>query len=181
VKWVTRELPHIDRVASPWLITRFVDREAEFTFISWAETRWPKDAIPLALPGADLGPHDASGTTFDKILRNYALRDPALHQIATVVRKAVDHVLHGYRPHADDVPGQIAVGISAIAEGSLLHSSRDADILAASYPMYDALYANFRAQAFVRERGLAVPASKGRGPRARVDFLRGLLASTRGA
>jgi hypothetical protein len=177
MRWVTRELPHIDRVATPWLIRRFVDGEAEFVFIAWQETRWPDDAIPFAVPGADLGPHDAGGTTFDKVLARYPIREPALDEIATVVRRAVDHVLHHYVPPPDDHAGQIAVGLAAIAEGMLLCARSDAELLAASFPIYDALYAQFRAQALVRERGLELPATAGEGPRPRVELLRALLAS----
>lgn len=57
MKWVTRDYVHLDRVASPWLITRFVDPQAEFVFVPWgAEDQRAADAIPLALPGAELGP-----------------------------------------------------------------------------------------------------------------------------
>src|ERR1700691_2338669 len=64
MKWVTRDFVHLDRVASPWLIKRFIDRDAVFVFVPWgAEERRPADAIPFALPGAEIGPHDQEGTT----------------------------------------------------------------------------------------------------------------------
>ena len=59
MKWVTRDYVHLDRVACPWLIKRFIDKEAEFVFVPWGEeSKRPADAIPFALPGAELGPHD---------------------------------------------------------------------------------------------------------------------------
>ena len=63
MKWVTRDFVHLDRVASPWLIKRFVDRDAEFVFVPWLEEdARPPDAVPLALPGGELSAHDAAGT-----------------------------------------------------------------------------------------------------------------------
>jgi hypothetical protein len=176
MKWVTRDFVHLDRVASPWLIKRFVDRDAEFGFVPWgAEHRCPADAIPLALPGAELGPHDAAGTTFQKILAKYRLTDPALHRMARVVAKGVDYVLHDFRPDAGDTDGQIAVGLLGFAEGMLLVNDADARILEASLPVYDALYANFRAHALVAAQGLTLPAHEGRGPTRPTEFLRNVL------
>jgi hypothetical protein len=83
MKWVTRDFVHLDRVASPWLIKRFIDRDAVFVFVPWGkEDRRPADAIPFALPGAEIGPHDHEGTTFAKLLKKYRLDDPALHSSA---------------------------------------------------------------------------------------------------
>jgi hypothetical protein len=81
MKWVTRDFVHLDRVASPWLIKRFIDRDAVFVFVPWAgEDAAPAVAVPFALPGAEIGPHDAEGSTFAKLLAKYQLDDPALHQ-----------------------------------------------------------------------------------------------------
>jgi len=135
----------------------------------------PEGAIPFAITGAELGPHDASGPTFQKILDKYQLRDPALQRIARVVKAGVDHVLHGYRPNADDGDGQIAVGLLAVSEGLMLCHHTDPKILDASFPVYDALYANFKAHALVKARGLAMPPTTSRGPAEKTEFLRALL------
>ena len=176
MKWVTRDYVHLDRVASPWLIKRFVDPDAIFMFVPWgAEDPRPADAIPLALPGAELGPHDASGTTFQKILAKYKLADPALQRLGTVIAKGVDYVLHDFRPAAGDTDGQIAVGLLAVAEGMLLLHTDDARVLETSFVVYDALYANFRAHHLAAAQGRTIPEHQGRGPTLPTDFLRQVL------
>ena len=176
MKWVTRDYVHLDRVASPWLIKRFVDPDATFVFVPWGrEDQRPTDAIPLALPGAELGPHDATGTTFQKILTKYKLSDPALQRLAHVVGKGVDYVLHGFRPAADDADGQIAVGLLAMAEGMLLLNTDDTRILESSFVIYDALYANFRAHHLAAAQGRVIPEHQGRGPTLPTEFLRQVL------
>ncbi len=176
MKWVTREYVHLDRVASPWLIKRFVDRDAEFVFVPWLhQHRAPADAIPLALPGAELGPHDAAGTTFDKIVAKYAIADPAIARLARIIKAGVAYVLEGYRPGRDDTDGQTAVGLLAIAEGMMLTHQQDNAILDASFVVYDALYANFRTDALIESRGLAQPTGDdGRGPSQHIEFRRGI-------
>ncbi|HEY5209040.1 MAG TPA: chromate resistance protein ChrB domain-containing protein [Stellaceae bacterium] len=176
MKWVTRDFVHLDRVASPWLIRRFVDREAVFVFVPWgAEDRRPPDAIPFALPGAEIGPHDHAGTTFAKLLAKYALDDPALHAIARVIAAGVDYVLHGYRPAPDETHGQIAVGLLAMSEGTMLINENDAAIIERSLPIYDALYAYFTAHHLAAAKGVPLPAHEGRGPTNETLYLRGLL------
>ncbi len=175
MKWVTRDFVHLDRVASPWLIKRFVDPEAAFVFVPWLkEEQRPADAVPLGLPGAELGPHDADGTTFEKIVRKYRLDDPAIARIGNIVRAGVDFVLHGFRPAPEDVDGQTAVGL-VIARGEglyLVHQTDDA-ILAASFGVYDALlrklpYRKHRSC----ERRLTVPTCR----RTRADVSGNVLA-----
>lgn len=178
MRWVTRDFVHLDRVASPWLIRRFVDPAAEFVFVPWGEeASRPADATPFAIPGVELGPHDAAGTTFDKILAKYALDDPALRDIAHIVRAGVAWVLHGERPAADDALGEQAFGLLAISEGMTLAHGDDAAILAASFGVYDALYANFRAHHLVAARGERVPPPDAKGPTNPIRYLRGVLAA----
>jgi hypothetical protein len=178
MKWVTREYVHLDRVAAPWLIKRFVDPQAEFVFVPWLhEDRRPSDAVPLAIPGTELGPHDAAGTTFEKVAAKYALDDPALARLGRVIRAGVDFVLHERRPAPDDIDGQTAVGLVTFAEGMWLTHGDDRAILEASFTVYDALYANFRMQHIVALRKLTVPGhADGRGPSAQVEFLRAAYA-----
>jgi hypothetical protein len=146
MKWVTTATVHFDRVASPWLIRRFVDPKAQFFFVKRGEeAQRPSDAIPFAIPGtAKLGPHDKDGPTFLKILREYKIDDPALERMAKVVDKGVRFVLEGYRPPIEDRDGQIAVGYLAFSDGMILHETSDQSRLDASFVAYDALYALFR-------------------------------------
>jgi hypothetical protein len=176
MKWVTRDYVHFDRVAVPWLIKRFVDPDAEFLFVRWGcEDERPADAIAFAIPGVELGPHDAQGTTFQKVMAKYAIDDPAIETMAKVVEAGVNYVLHKYRPGPEDRPGQIAVGLITLSEGMMLTDGGDAENLAASFPFWDALYRAFRAEWLVERDHLAIPPPAGKGPRPKVEFLRGLL------
>jgi hypothetical protein len=183
MKWVTRAYVHLDRVASPWLIQRFIDPAAEFVFVPWGEesTR-PADAIAFALPGSEFGPHDAQGTTFAKLRRGHGLEDPALITLERVIALGVDHVLHGYEPAAGDRLGQIAVGLLAIAEGMLLARRDDATIIRDSLVFYDALYTQFRAEHLLESGNLVPPGhGDGRGPTSKVEFLRRLVDGAAGS
>ncbi len=177
MQWVTRAYVHLDRVASPWLILRFIDPDAQFCFVPWGqEADRPADAIAFAIPGADYGPHDAAGTTFAKLRRGYRLADPALATMEAVVAAGVNHVLHGYQPGADDRLGQIAIGLLAIAEGMLLARRDDALIIRDSLVFYDALHAQFQVEHAMKAGGLQPPGhADGRGPTSKVEFLRGVL------
>ena len=90
MRWITREHPKIDRVACPWLITRFIDAQAEFLFAPPAEVRaraTELNAIPYDVEGVELS-HDGPLCSFDAFLQKYALTDPALHELAVIVRGA---------------------------------------------------------------------------------------------
>ena len=102
-------------------------------------------------------------------------RDPAIAEIAQVIHAGVEYVLHDYRPGTDDRYGQIAVGLLAISEGVLLVNHTDNAIIEASLPVYDAMYANFRAHQLVKARKASIPAAAGRGPTLQTQFLRNLL------
>lgn len=151
MKWVITSHVHFDRVASPWLIKKFIDPAAEFSFAAPSEAgRLPKDAIPVAFPGAKLGPHDKDGPVFLKILKEYKIHDPALDLIAKVVGLGVHYVVDGYRPPQDDRYGQIAVGLVAFSDGMMLLKPSDQERLDASYVVWDTLYALFKAN---KQRG----------------------------
>ena len=151
MKWITTPNVHFDRVACPWVIKRFIDPKAEFLFESKGqEAQRPKDAIPFSIPGAKLGPHDKDGPTFLKILKEYKLQDPALELMATVVDKGVNYVLHGFHPAADDRYGQMAVGYLAFSDGMIQLKHSDQERLDASYIVWDAMYALFKAN---KQRG----------------------------
>jgi hypothetical protein len=133
--WVTRSHVHVDRVACPWLILRFVDNEAEFLFVPVKQIKQianERDAIPFDAPDVELGHHEGR-CSFESILLKYELKDPALVRLAKIV-------------HAADVASDIdsdpiARGLEAIAVGFGLRFSDDEENLERQFDVYDALYA----------------------------------------
>ncbi len=157
MKWVSRDFIHFDRVVTPWLILRFVDPEAEFIFVPWGkEDERPADAIPYALPGVELGPHDAEGTTFDRVMAKYELGDPGLDLMAQVVRNGVNKTLFDIDPPRDR-GGGLMEGVMAAIEGLMLSSATDHETIARALPVLDGLYAMFRAEDVARRRGNGPP------------------------
>ena len=145
MKWVITSNVHYDRVASPWLIERFIDSDAEFEFLPRDQAdQIPDDAIPLAFPGAELGPHDEEGPLFKKILKKYQLEDPALDLMAEVVAKGVDFVIDDFDPAPDDRYGQMGVGLVAFSDGMIVLEESDRRRLDRSYVVWDAIYALFK-------------------------------------
>ena len=134
MKWITRHRPKIDRIACPWLIARFVDDDAEFLFVPPAEVRRVAEetgAIPYDIEGVELT-HDGPLCSFDAILRAYRLDDPALRELAAIVRGA-DTDRHHLSPQA---PGLLAVSL-----GLSLAYADDREQLEAGMAVYDGLYA----------------------------------------
>ena len=134
MKWITRERPKIDRVACPWLITRFIDRDAEFVFAPPAEVkRLAADlgAIPFDVEGVELS-HDGPLCTFDALLVKYRLEDPALAELAVIIRGADTARL--------DLAPQ-AAGLLAISLGLSHNFTDDHEQLRHGFVIYDALYA----------------------------------------
>ena len=134
MKWVTRSHVHVDRVACPWLIRRFVDSAAEFLFVpaSQAEQAARQEgAIVFDVPGAELG-HHGEQCSFDAIIATYGLKDKALLRLAQIVRAA------DTRGH--DAPG-LAAGLEAIAVGFSLRYPDDQENLRRQFEVYDSLYA----------------------------------------
>ena len=140
MKWITRSHVHVDRVACPWLITRFVDSDAEFLFVPRSEVEGvarETGAIPFDAPGVELGHHDGR-CSFESILRKYDLKDPALPRLAKIVHAA---------DVAEDIDTDpIARGLEAIATGFGLRYPDDRENLAHQFEVYDALYAWCRLQ-----------------------------------
>src|SRR4051794_3292575 len=90
MKWITREHPKIDRIACPWLIKRFVDKEAEFIYAPFPEVKTQAeklDATPFDIPDVEFT-HYGDECTFDYILKKYKLQDAALKTMALIVRGA---------------------------------------------------------------------------------------------
>jgi hypothetical protein len=133
MKWITRERPKIDRIACPWLIKRFVDPEAEFIFVSkdnvFSEAQ-RLGAIPYDIPGAEYS-HYGEECSFDYFIRKYDMKDPALHQIAVIVR--------GADTDRFDLAPQ-AAGLWAISAGLSLNYENDLMQLDIGMKIYDALY-----------------------------------------
>ena len=133
MKWITRERPKIDRVACPWLIARFIDKQPEFLFVSPDQVipqGQSTGAIPFDVPGVELT-HEGPLCSFDALLSKYALKDPVLDQLAILVRGADTDRL--------DLAPQCA-GLLAISLG-LSHNFRDDhEMLQHGFIVYDALY-----------------------------------------
>ncbi len=134
MKWVTRHRPKIDRIACPWLIARFVDDDPEFLFVPPEEVRRVAEetgAIPYDVEGVELT-HDGPLCSFDAILRAYRLDDPALQDLALIVRGADTERL--------DLAPQCA-GLLAISLGLSQLFENDHEQLQYGLVIYDALYA----------------------------------------
>lgn len=141
MKWVTRQTVHLDRVASPWLIKRFIDPHAQFLFIDPDTASWPSDAVPFALPGAELGMHDHDGTTFDKIITKFGLDAPELAEMAKIIRAAVRHVLGEDQQGSAPAVVNNGIALALLSEGVMVHHHDDDEILRASVEIYDSLFA----------------------------------------
>src|SRR6478736_9500162 len=133
MKWITRERPKIDRIACPWLIKRFVDKDAEFIYVPFeqviAKSKELK-AIPFDLPEVEYT-HYGDQCTFDFILKKHKLSDPALKVLAVIVRGA-DTDRH-------DLASQ-ASGLWAISAGLSYNIKDDQQLLERGMIIYDALY-----------------------------------------
>jgi hypothetical protein len=141
MKWVTRERVKVDRVACPWLIKKFVDKEAEFLFVpsdQVQEVAKREGAIPFDASGAELG-HHGDKCSFEAILEKYKIADPAVQLLAQIVNGAdVKPEIYG-RPEGP--------GLNAIAEGFRhLGLKDDHEILKREFIVYDALYAYCQTQ-----------------------------------
>jgi hypothetical protein len=142
MKWITRENAKVDRVACPWLIKRFVDRDAEFIFVpaeQVMEEAKRLDAIPYDVPNVELG-HVDGRCSFESIMLTYTLfHDPALVELARVV--------HAADVSADRESSPYGPGLWAIAHGfAHLYGNDDHKKIELETPMYDALYAFFQHQ-----------------------------------
>jgi len=133
--WITSSHVHVDRVACPWLITRFVDSDAEFLFVPKNQiTKTAKEtgAIPFDAPGVELGHHDGR-CSFESIILKYELKEPGLLRLAKIIHAA---------DVSEDIDSDpIARGLEAIASGYSLRFPDDLENLENQFEVYDALYA----------------------------------------
>jgi hypothetical protein len=137
MKWVTRERARVDRIACPWLISRFIDREPTFLFVPSNQVLAVAErekAIPYDVPNVELG-HHGDHCSFDAFLDKYQLTDPALQVLSKIVRGA-DTDARGLTPESS--------GLYALATGFQAIAKDDHDNMAKQFPAYDALYAYCR-------------------------------------
>ena len=133
MKWITRERPKIDRIACPWLIKQFIDKDAEFIYVPFNDvlTRAKElDAIPFDVPGVKFT-HDGHLCTFDALIKEYQIKDDAVHTMAVIVRGA-DSDRH-------DLAAQSS-GLWAISAGLAHNFKNDQELLSKGMLLYDALY-----------------------------------------
>lgn len=134
MRWITRARPKIDRIACPWLIKRFIDPAAEFYFVPPEEVQGRAlelGATPFDVEGVELS-HEGPLCSFDAFLRKFGLDDPALQEIAIIVRGADTE-------HLELAPQ--AAGLLAISLGLSRNFADDQEQLAHGLVLYDALYA----------------------------------------
>jgi hypothetical protein len=144
MKWVTRRYVHVDRTACPWLIKRFVDPKAEFLFVPLEkieEIVTKETAIPYDAPNVELG-HHGERCSFDSIIEKYKIKDPAVLELARIVRAADTDTM-------EKVPE--AAGLEAIMSGMGIESKDDHETVAKAIPVYDALYTNCKLR-LIREK-----------------------------
>jgi hypothetical protein len=133
MKWITRERPKIDRIACPWLIARFIDKAPEFLYVpsdQVLQVAKETGAIPYDIPGVEMS-HVGELCSFDTFLKKYNLTDPALQQLAVIVRGADTDRL--------DLAPQ-SPGLLAISLGLSRNISDDHEMLRQGMILYDALY-----------------------------------------
>jgi rhodanese-related sulfurtransferase len=133
-RWVTRERPKIDRIACPWLIRRFIDPGAEFLYVPANEVRRTaeaREAVPYDIPDVAFS-HIGDACSFDAFLKHFNLHDPALRELAVIVRGADTNRLE-LAPQA--------AGLAALSLGLAITHKDDYEMLEHGMTMYDALYA----------------------------------------
>jgi len=137
MKWVTREKAKVDRIACPWLVKKFVDKKAEFLFVpadKVLEVAKKEGATAFDAPGVELTHYKEAGkeyVSFDAIIKKYKLKDPALLELAKIVRGADAEIL--------DAPVESA-GLEAAALGFREIAQDDFENMRIQFPAYDALY-----------------------------------------
>jgi rhodanese-related sulfurtransferase len=138
-RWITRERPKIDRVACPWLIRRFIDPFAAFDYVPTPrvfEEAKSRSAIPYDIPGA-IVTHRGERCSFDALIEDFDLHDPALDHLAMIVRGA-DTDRHDLAPQC--------AGLVATSIGLSRRFTNDHEMLEQAMPVYDALYAWCKAE-----------------------------------
>src|SRR4029079_8840327 len=133
MKWITRERPKVDRIACPWLIKNFIDKDAEFIYVPFEKVKSEAEilnAIPFDIPDVEFS-HYKDECTFDYFVKKYEIKDPAVHTLAVIVRGA-DTDRH-------DLARQ-ASGLWAVSAGLAYNTKDDYELLQKGMMIYDALY-----------------------------------------
>ena len=133
MKWITRERPKIDRIACPWLIRWFIDREAEIIYVPFENVKSRAEelnAIPFDIPDVEYT-HYGDECTFDYFVKKHKVGDPAIKTISAIVRGA-DTDRHDIAPQAS--------GLWAISSGLSENIKNDQELLEKGMIIYDALY-----------------------------------------
>jgi AraC-like DNA-binding protein len=133
MKWITRERPKIDRIACPWLIKRFIDKDAIFIYVPYDRVMpeaEKQEAIPFDVPNVPFT-HVSGYCTFDALIKEYKIEDKAIHTMAVIVRGA-DTDRH-------DLAVQSS-GLWAISAGLAYNYTNDHELLEKGMLLYDALY-----------------------------------------
>jgi hypothetical protein len=142
MKWVTRENAKVDRIACPWLIKNFIDKDAEFIFVprdKVLEVAKKEGALSFDAPGAEYTHREVSGVekcSFEVLVEHYKINDEAVRKLAKVV--------HGADVSEDLNVTAESAGLVALADGFRLISSDDHENMKKQFPAYDALYAHFK-------------------------------------
>ncbi|TMI24343.1 chromate resistance protein [Candidatus Bathyarchaeota archaeon] len=137
MKWVTREKAKVDRIACPWLIKKFVDKSADFLFVppdKIPQIAREEGAIPYDCANVELTHYKEDGkeyVSFDAIIKKYNLKDPALLELAKIVRGADAKIPN---------PPAESAGLEAVAHGFRNLAKDDFDNMRLQFPTYDALY-----------------------------------------
>jgi rhodanese-related sulfurtransferase len=133
-RWVTRERPKIDRIACPWLVKRFIDPEAEFLYVPAPDVRKvasEREAVPYDIPDVKFT-HVDDLCSFDAFIKQFRLNDPALAELALIVRGADTGKL---------MLAPQSAGLAAVSLGLSLVFRNDLEMLEKGLTVYDALYA----------------------------------------
>ena len=137
MKWVTWENIGVDRMASAWLIKRFIDPQAEFLFIPAGAKPLPEGAEPFDIPGVRFS-HHRGHCTFHSLIKEHRLKDPVLVRLAAIVDEA-------------DVIQEAAVepaapGLDLVCRALRRTSKDDKEAVERAVLLYDALYSELGAE-----------------------------------
>lgn len=177
MRWATRSHLHLDRVATSWLILRFVDPEAEIAFLDWDQDPpdGPDAPILFGIPGVELSSHDDGGTAFAKVMRAHDIDDPVLARIERIVNVGVRHALEREpAPDQTEEEGTLGAALDYLGEG--LGMGPDEAHLEAATFVYDGLYTLFQIRLLPDEVRAQAPA---RHP-ARIAYLRQAIGEPAG-
>lgn len=139
MKWVTREKAKVDRIACPWLIKNFIDKEAEFLYVPADQVlavAEKEGTISFDAPNAKFTHTEDGKCTFEVLVEHYKITDPAIQKLAKVV--------HGADVAKDVTITPESAGLQTIAEGFRLISKDDYENISKQFAVYDALYAYFQ-------------------------------------